>query len=141
MPLLPTKIADHTLRRLWSRCGIAADKKELVSLCQKAEKLYSAPNGDYWLICQSVPAKITDKAFAVVVAKGREIVTAVTLRMAYSNCQKAVFSVLLHRGELAIALALRADPNLPPPRGTDDRTYKYSRKRAELIWNAFSWIK
>lgn len=126
------KISNHALSQLEKRCGIVLTQAKVRYEIQNAERLYVGSNGTAWLF------KV-GKNFGVFIEREGDIVTAISLGMAYSNCHRAVFYSLIHRGELTAALMLRGSTRLPTARGTDDATYKYARAPANAVWLAFHW--
>jgi len=127
------RITAHALAQLGKRCGIDLTQQEARSEIRNAERLYVGSNGTCWLF------KV-DKKLGVFVEKDSDLVTAISLTMAFANCRRAVFYALICRGEIAAALVLRGNSSLPPARGTDDATYKYARTSANAVWLAFHWV-
>jgi hypothetical protein len=126
------KISPHALSQLEKRCGIILSQTEVRYEIQNAERLYVGSNGTAWLF------KVGNY-FGVFIEREGDIVTAISLGMAYANCRRAVFYSLVYRGELTAALMLRGSSKLPSARGTDDATYKYARAPANAVWAAFHW--
>ena len=133
MKLSIKKVSNHALSQLEKRCGISLTQTTVRRELCNAERLYIGSNGAAWLF------KV-DKLFGVVIERDGDLVTAISLGMAYANCRRAVFYSLICRGELTTALVLRGSDKLPHARGVDDHTYKYSRAAANSVWLAFHWI-
>lgn len=125
----------HALDRLRERCWMDLDYPKAQALLQTAVPILRAANGE-WLFVEM------EGAYAVLVRQSGVVRTALTLEHAFANCPQGMFYFLVSTGHLIAALNLRlfyVTGVLPEAHGSDDGNYKYSKRKARILWEAFHW--
>ena len=129
------RVTDHAIAAAKHRFDKTFGVQDLAHTSKESLLLFTTDTGEQYRWCQSKGHDV------VCVIKGRNIVTVVTLAMAFSDCPKAVFLALLENNCLVTALALRAKGEMKYLPRSIERKYCYRRRRAEILWNTFHWMK
>ena len=96
------RVQDHAIAQARHRFGQPFGIQDLAATSGTSILLFTTDKGEQYRWYKSKGCDL------VCVLKGRNIVTVVTLAMAFSDCPKAVFLALMEHQHLVVALALRA---------------------------------
>lgn len=129
------RVTEHAVRAAKQRFDRSFGVQDLAHTSDQSILMFTTDTGEQYRWCTSKGKQV------VCVIKGRNILTVVTLDMAFADCPKAVFLALLENDSLITALALRARGEMRVLPRSIERKYRYRRRRADILWNTFHWIK
>lgn len=127
------RITNHALRQARIRFDRSLGVCQLAHTNDESILLFTSPKGEQyrWLRRENV----------VCVIKGRNIITVVTLEMAFADCPLGTFLALMENNAMVDALALRAKGEMRTLPRPLERQYKYPRRKANTVWNVFRWVR
>lgn len=125
------KPTNHAIRQARRRIDRSFGVKELAHTGDQSILLFTSHKGEQYRLLRGTQT--------VCVTKGRNILTVVTLGMAFADCPYGTFLALLENNCLIQALALRAKGEMRELPRAIEKKYKYHRRKAAVIWNVFRW--